>query len=294
MSTVVVRQGLADLLGSTVKGLFVTRMVSRHPPRYETQCGVCSAKRVFSHTQLTSGTARCIADGCGKKPVTRPAALSTDVRVPAVRSRDSDAARQFQAEKDAQQRKAEREAKEHADQETRNRQKQGHREFMREGIATGIDPLAIAEGIFDEEANLAPGETADEYNRREADEFRKTCPDYYACADNMALLTGYVTRNAPKLKLVSAKQWEMVYNRLSNLGLLKQRPAPEPTPESTPEPVADDGSEKGWDEGGNPLKLTRRQVAALSSDEYRRFKRIYRDQLDSLPRSGPGPKGRFA
>lgn len=297
MSTQRVMHGIALQTGRLVNTLQVGRMVSRNPtPRYETECTHCHAKRVFGHAALVNGTARCVADGCGREKVGE--ALREDARK--FRAR-------LEAEQDLkrqEQEQLEREADRQAKAEQLARQKGKRREFMREGIATGIDPLVIVDELFNDPTFTVPVPTdkAEEYQRAEVEKFRKACPDYYPCPENSKTMTDYLERNAPWLKRVSAQHWKAVYKRLSEFGLLKERPVvvpAEPTPASAPKQVnpnltiaKDDGSETGWNaQTGQPLTLSRKQVAALSADEYRRFKRIYKDQLDSLPRIGPGPRG---
>ncbi len=80
--------GAIDLTGQVINGLRVTKVVSRVPLRYETECIKCGSKAVFTHVQLRqaesgaiSGGAHCRLDNCyllgtarkAEPPTPRPA-----------------------------------------------------------------------------------------------------------------------------------------------------------------------------------------------------------------------------
>ena len=129
-------------------------------------------------------------------------------------------------------------------------------------------------------------EEAERFTREQIDIFMRDTPDYYACPENRAQLVSYLVRNGIDC-YTDAPTLRKAFERLRSFGLLKERPAPPPEPEPQPAPAqvepsqpVDDGSEWGYDDKtGEPLRLTRYQVARLSADDYARWKKIPFSQL---------------
>jgi hypothetical protein len=96
MSTTRVMPGIENLEGQTFNGLTVERLVSRHPVRWCLRCSRCGTHWDESHERVRYVT--CRNSSCGKTSAPRSSLITTGVAVPAVRSRDSDAAREFRRE----------------------------------------------------------------------------------------------------------------------------------------------------------------------------------------------------
>lgn len=98
MTTTRVMVGTADFTGQRVNTLHIGAMVSRHPsPRYMTTCERCGARGTAGQHDISTGAARCRAASCGREPLEPRATLAQVGYTPtAVRSRDSESARQFQ------------------------------------------------------------------------------------------------------------------------------------------------------------------------------------------------------
>jgi hypothetical protein len=129
-------------------------------------------------------------------------------------------------------------------------------------------------------------EEAQRFTVEQIDIFIRDTPEFLPCEHNRRELIGYLERNGIDC-FTDARTLRKAFDRLTQYGLLKQRPAPEPEPESQPAPVqvepsqpVDDSYEDGYDEKtGQPLRLTRYQVARLSADDYARWKKIPFSQL---------------
>jgi hypothetical protein len=173
---------------------------------------------------------------------------------------------------------------------------------IRERVTTGKDE---AFQIDPETTKPIPTAQVEQWHKEQMAKFLADNPTYFPCRENEDAMVGYLDRNAPDLKLVSAAQLTSAYTRLKEFGLLKERPAPVPapmvrstpvkvnltiTPETPTQPT--DGLVDGWDlVSGEPRKWTQRELDHLSADQYRRALRLYKAAL-SLPNAGPGPVGR--
>jgi len=283
--------GVANLVGRKVNSLTVGQMVSRRPePRYQTRCEICDTVGTATQRQLTTGAARCLANGCGRAHVGEHL-RETGRRFRAKVEADAEAKRAAQEE---QERHADRQAKKEALSERSRRL----REFTRNEVANGRDEQLF---VSPELRKLTlPKDEATKFNKNESDKFVASTPEYasYRSNESADAILAYLERNG--VRIFDVATLRAAFLRLRDLGLIQPRPADPPDePQVRPKQSVvnltvakpDDGSEQGWDESGNPITLTRRQVAALSADQYRRFKRIYADQLNSLPRTGPGPRG---
>ena len=136
-----------------------------------------------------------------------------------------------------------------------------------------------------------PRAEADNFNRREFAKFKNEHLDVYWTHELLVNLGDYFHKNG--LQIVTAGMIGSLIERYREYALLPDPPLPEPEPEPIAEPAKpiEPELEHGWDDSGNPLTLTRRQVDRLSSTEYRKFKRLDRAALeDSLPRFGPGSR----
>jgi hypothetical protein len=133
------------------------------------------------------------------------------------------------------------------------------------------------------------------WQREQSALFKMQNPDYYTCPENEAVLVDYINRNLtgdrahPGIKLVSAKQLTGAYRRLSEFGLLKERPSPEPVAEPTPEPVtvyaqpAEPTGQEGWDlKTGEKQFFTDYQIARMSADEFRKVFRLGQPRIKDV------------
>jgi hypothetical protein len=136
---------------------------------------------------------------------------------------------------------------------------------------------------------------ADRYNREQIAIFLRSTPEYYPDpqSKNLATIGAYLERNGHGV-IVSAKKLTQVFERLSSLGLLVERPVQVTAPASVRvAPVAKVQTEWriedvytgknratdlfiGFDPNGSGMrvKLTARQIDALSVDEFKTFSRV--------------------
>lgn len=150
----------------------------------------------------------------------------------------------------------------------------------REAALHGIDEMA-ASLLSDEMRAITPErsitmEQAAAFNEREAIRFAETTPEFYPCSENAELITGYCTRN--QIQVCDAQSYRNIFNRLNDLGLMMQRPAPEPEPEAVEQPAATSMQPEefaGIDPlTGQPRVYTRYEVETMDSATYRRAFRI--------------------
>lgn len=310
-------------------------------PRYETTCSRCGARSTAGQDALTSGAARCRAGNCGKTERARSRDLLSEQRQQIAERENqrradelsaSDARMKYESEghelgaslaeqqsrklrqrRDQEERAAldaieapRREAEQKRIAELQTEQENTLRQIhalRRERIANGVDDeFEIDPATLPGEGRGGiPADRVKEWQAAQFTEFLTSNPGYYRCDENGNALTEYLTRNCPGLRLISARQLTAAYKRLSEFGLLKERPAPklveqqpkqrvnlgdEPPPKPPQEEFID-----GWDlVTGEPRRWRPRELDRLSSDDYRRALRLYPDQL-TLPNVGPGPKG---
>jgi hypothetical protein len=161
-----------------------------------------------------------------------------------------------------------------------------------------IDPATIGESA------TVPVAELDAWHAAQSTQFLADNSQYLRCPENEAAILGYIERNAPGLKLLSAKQLTDAYRRLRDLGLLKERPAPviKPAPQPAehrterkpaPKPTNPlDEVVEGWQvDGSAPRLWTGRELERLSGDDYRKALRLYKADLE-LPNTGPSVRPR--
>ena len=344
--------GLESVEGEKVNTLRIGQLVGRRPePRYAVRCERCGAETTETHTRLRNGAASCRASNCGKSTKRRdllteerrqaaqreaeriaedraaserkmaaesegwerPTRYKPSATEPAIMSeRDRLSIREWNDQLEAEQREAERPAREKAerDQQRITELQTEHESTLRqlhaierERVLNGKDDEFIIDPDTIGPDHAIPNEKVAEWQAGEFAKFLSANPDYFKCDENGSIIANWLSRQAPGMKLVSAKQLEWAFKRLSSFGLLKERPAPVPvriapqpktvnlTISPTPQPSAPE-TEDGWGGDGTPITLTARQVRALSADDYRRFKRLDKAAL-ALPNAGPGPKGNY-
>lgn len=168
--------------------------------------------------------------------------------------------------------------------------------YWREWVLNDRDPqLFVSEEM---RAAEMPQSRADAFNAEQVQKFIAETPDYaeYKSPENADSITSYLIKNG--VHIADAATFKAAFVRLRDLGILTKRPAPVPEPVPTPSRVnlriaeepkpasVDDGSETGIDWlTGKPLTLTKRQVDALSSTDYRRFKELDGEALSLRPLS---------
>jgi len=101
MSTVV-HHGFKDLTGENRGTLLIEGLASRHPVRWRVRCTneQCRLTTIVDHVRLQNGAVKDCPNAQCKCPtsVRRVVLAKTGIATPAVRSRDSDAAREFRRE----------------------------------------------------------------------------------------------------------------------------------------------------------------------------------------------------
>lgn len=171
----------------------------------------------------------------------------------------------------------------------------------RDQIANGMDDEFVVDPATMTGTGIPPSEV-DAWHQSQFAEFLQNNPGYFKCDENASALTSYLMRNCPGLVLISATQLTAAYKRLSEYGLLRQRPAPQPAPQSKEVNLTIAPSQspqkqhsviyEGWDEDGNPRQYSDREVSKWSSGEMKRRLRLTAASgALSLPNVGPGPSG---
>jgi len=98
----IVFNGFSDLTGEHRGTLVIEGLASRSPVRWRVRCTNenCRLQTVIDHTRLQNGAITDCPNAQCKRPtsVRRATLAATGVATPAVRSRDSDAARDFRRE----------------------------------------------------------------------------------------------------------------------------------------------------------------------------------------------------
>lgn len=196
-----------------------------------------------------------------------------------------------EAERRAAEERAEREQRE-------SDRKDKQQSYWRECVLTDRDPQLF---VSPELATASmPKSKAETFNAESAAKFVSETPEYaeYKSAATTDAILSYCERNG--VNIFDVPTLKAAFIRLRDLGILTKlataetpKPSPAPTPRrSSVQPAPkDDGLEHGWDwTTGEPLKLTAKQVASLSADNYRRFKKLDRAALE-LPQF---PTNRFA
>jgi hypothetical protein len=124
-------------------------------------------------------------------------------------------------------------------------------------------------------------EDATTFVKAEADTFVKATPAYYPCKQNWERMRNYI--DAQGIVIPNAEVFAQAYERLFELGLLEQRPAPAPEPISEPQVPQPDPEELRQQKRNDYLTkivvtdprtgegLTEYQLDRLPSDEYKRL-----------------------
>ncbi len=272
--------------GEQVGTLQVEQLRSRTPLRYSVRCDQCGTASIATHEALRRGTARCPASICGTD-ATRAVLSDTPNRF---RERLSAAERKRQSEKTAAQEIAKREA----EAELLNTSRKVAALVKERLLKTKDDEVFVTPGM--EQSSMSSADAA-RYNGQQFKLFMQSTPEYvaYSSPETIESLGDCFARN--KLMICSQEMCRAAFFRLRDCGLLTPNRAVEPRPvEKTvqrpvtvvPAPqtqaeVLPDGSELGYDLfTGEQRPYTKREIAALSADQYRRVFRVYRDAL-TLP-----------
>lgn len=292
--------GVEDLTGQSRGSLLIEGIAQRQPLRWRVRCTNpgCNCSAVIDHMRLQNGAVfKCPNRQCGKAPAASRSRQAQPGASEAIRSRDSESAREFrnrEAELEAQQQQAAEELqtaeRARLDEEQRQAVRERQRKYFSEALLSGpdaffhIDPATYTP--------LPKGTDLTAWHREEARKFAKANPSYYPCPENFGTIKKYIDVNAPNIRVVSALQMTWAYQRLAEYGLLKGRPAPmpEPTPEAakrpafvnrgikpeTTPPDSPDALVSGWDlDSGAPRMWTNRELDRLNALDYRKALRLY-------------------
>jgi hypothetical protein len=125
---------------------------------------------------------------------------------------------------------------------------------------------------------------ASDFNAEQFSLFADTTAIYLNEA-NTEKITDYLWNQ--HIQISNAETFRRAAERLSDYGLLELAPAPEPLAEPIPDPVeqrhpVNDGYETGIDQTGAETRHSPMQIAAMTADQYRRWK-----QIPSLNRNRP-------
>jgi hypothetical protein len=309
MSTLVMTDGSQNLEGQRRGSLVIERIASRRPLRWAVRCinDTCNLRTVVDHVKLQNGTVKnCPNPQCGKASSARQSIGSVGQQVPLNRSAVSDEARRFHAEETENEALMQRETNERRSVEKQAKideqtqiVKANNRAYLKELLTTGPDPMFYVSPEM-RHASMPTAEVQ-KFNGEQSAEFVKSTPEYaeYKSNDTLNAIINYFARNG--VRIFDVDTLRAAFNRLKDTGMIQKCPVPQAEPASRPQPVkvnltfepSGPELESGWDDSGKPLSLTKREVDKLSADEYRVFKRLDRAALDdSLPRIGPGPRGR--
>ena len=212
--------------------------------------------------------------------------------------RERQSLREFKDQQEAEQRaadaprvEAERKAAiEHAERDRHSAERtERQRLYWRDAVVATPDPKLF---VSPELANAKmPKVAADQFNAEQVQKFIVDTPDYaeYRTPENSTAILDYLDLNG--VRIADAATYRAAFVRLRDLGVLSKKVAPEVKPASAPTrtvaqavtPTENSNLEHGWDHlTGQLLTLNRRQVALLSADDYRRFKRLDKAAL-ALP-----------
>lgn len=276
MNTTRIMQGVANLEGGKVNTLRVGDMVGRRPqPKYKTTCERCGAVSVASQSQLTTGAARCVADGCGRAHIGEHL-RETGRRFRAKVEAEAEAKR---AAREEQERQAEEQAKQEAQAERRRRLQ----EFTKNEIVNGRD-----EQLFVSPELRGIRLTKDEaaaFNKEQSDLFVSTTPEYqpYKSNESADAILSYLERNG--VRIFDVGTLRAAFLRLKDLELLQLRPAKPREEPITPTPIVRPNVNiartnepktyvgKDW-QTGRERTFTQREVDRMSSTEFARAFRV--------------------
>lgn len=148
-------------------------------------------------------------------------------------------------------------------------------EVERENVSLGQDASAYVSPRLYERM---PADQVESFNKEASERFVRDHPDYYACPENREALISYLQRQKVD-KFFDYDTLAAAYKRLKSFGLLKEKPVPPPPPpdpKPAPKPVEAPKLTKpqmtlGHDPTtGKERAYSDREIALMSSDEYRR------------------------
>jgi hypothetical protein len=120
---------------------------------------------------------------------------------------------------------------------------------------------------------------ANAYNKAQADIFVRDNPDYFGCPENLDKMHQYLSKQGID-RIVSAPMLSQAFSRLREFGHIVDAPVevPEPEPiryvEPVPAPEPEPRGEYGWGENGEREFKSDYEIAGMSSESYKRFKRL--------------------
>jgi hypothetical protein len=130
--------------------------------------------------------------------------------------------------------------------------------------------------------SMPHAEVAD-FVAKEAARFVAENPDFFPCRENHQAMMKYIMDQKKDILIPNADVFKAVFERLSRLDLLVQKPEPKPEPEPEPAPIeepekieqeAPPQSEEltdGWDiVTGEPRKYTQAEIWKLSSADLKK------------------------
>jgi hypothetical protein len=130
---------------------------------------------------------------------------------------------------------------------------------------------------------------AKKFIESESKRFVAENPDYYPCDANLRTMSDWIY--AQGIQIEDAETLTIAFDRCKYLGLLVERPEPEPQalpaePETVEPTKQDDGLVDGFDEDGNPIRVSQATIWKMSSSQLKSFYRMWvtRDGTDRRPR----------
>lgn len=156
------------------------------------------------------------------------------------------------------------------------------------GTVRDPDPIAIDPAVATVRMTQ---QQANEFNRAEFRKYKEQHPELYWDETLVDSIGSYLDANG--LKIITVSMIDAIVSRYREANLLPDappapeliEPEPEPAPiEAKPEAIG----YAGWSlESGEPCTFSKRQVANMSADEFRRCFHLDRESL-ALPNVGPG------
>lgn len=132
------------------------------------------------------------------------------------------------------------------------------------------DPLFV---IPDDALNLRMAvPEAQAFSKAQAEQFVSETPSYFACADNFSVLTDYLL--SQNIQILTTSALRAAYARLTELGMLKERPEPQSEPEqqppieTEPDPANKYFTETIFTDSSTGATYTEYQLDQLKSDEF--------------------------
>jgi hypothetical protein len=263
--------GTENFEGQEINGLRIEQMIVRRPaPKYSARCVRCNCEQTVGQRELTNGNAVCRNSDCGRQQLREE--LEETPR------------RYAQRLKRVEQQKIDALANEVKTTASKIAQ------LKQQQILKGIDD----EFPYDPETreiSMSAAE-AEAFNSASVKQFLKENPTYYPTQRNLETIHSYLKRHGMDA-IVSARQLQLVYQRLDEYSLLDRRPEPEP--ERTPyvnftidrppaQPKRDYEPEEGWDlRTGEKRLFSAFEIRRMDADTYKRTFRLYGDRAPRTP-----------